>query len=228
MAASPISHLRIVRLLGKQRYLLASLFGFLIVGQLLQDFAGSRLVMYALLLLVVITGPLAVAASRAALAVTWVLAGAMLIPGVFSDFSGTPQAYQFSMLLGTVFFGFLAGLITKELLFRAQVVDGETLWAAVNVYILIGICFAFAYGGIASINQDVFVGRFMDRELTDQIYGFVYFSFVTLTTLGYGDITPNDTLVGTLTYIEALIGQLYVAILIARLVGSHISQRGDS
>lgn len=65
----------------------------------------------------------------------------------------------------------------------------------------------------------MFVGKITNAPLRDQMYGFVYFSFVTLTTLGYGDITPNNIVVGTATYFEALIGQLYVAIMIARLVG---------
>ena len=65
----------------------------------------------------------------------------------------------------------------------------------------------------------MFLGKIMDAPLRDQMYGFVYFSFITLTTLGYGDITPNNIVVGTVTYMEALMGQLYVAIMIARLVG---------
>ena len=58
---------------------------------------------------------------------------------------------------------------------------------------------------------------------------FVYFSFVTLTTLGYGDITPASPTVRTLTILEALVGQLFIGILIARLVSLQIAhaQRED-
>jgi hypothetical protein len=62
----------------------------------------------------------------------------------------------------------------------------------------------------------------------DLVLTFLYYSFTTLTTLGYGDIRPVTHAARMLSTGEALIGQLYVAILIARLVGSHISQRGDS
>jgi hypothetical protein len=95
----------------------------------------------------------------------------------------------------------------------------------VNVYVLIGLSFAFLYSVLALSSPDAFVGKFMSEPLRDQLLGFVYFSFVTLTTLGYGDITPNNTFVGTLTYLEALVGQLYVAIMIARLVGLYISSQ---
>jgi voltage-gated potassium channel len=53
---------------------------------------------------------------------------------------------------------------------------------------------------------------------------FSYYSFVTLTTLGYGDITPLTPVARSLSLLEAITGQLYIAILIARLVGIHIAQ----
>jgi len=96
---------------------------------------------------------------------------------------------------------------------------------AVNVYILTGLLFAFLYAGVATFDPSAFTGKFMDSPLRDQLYGFVYFSFVTLTTLGYGDLTPNNIIVGTLTYMEALFGQLYVAIMIVRLVGLYATKK---
>ena len=53
----------------------------------------------------------------------------------------------------------------------------------------------------------------------------MYFSFATLTTLGYGDIRPTDAAAGSLCAAEAFIGQLYLAIMIARMVGLYTSQR---
>ncbi len=61
--------------------------------------------------------------------------------------------------------------------------------------------------------------------MRQQLVGYVYFSFVTLSTLGYGDITPGNLLTGTFTYIEAILGQLYLAMMIARLVGLYIIKR---
>ena len=97
---------------------------------------------------------------------------------------------------------------------------------AVNVYVLIVIFFAFFYAVLSLLEPNAFIGKFMDQPLRDQVFGFVYFSFVTLTTLGFGDITPSGAFVATLTYLEALIGQLYVAIMIARLVGLYLTRRG--
>jgi voltage-gated potassium channel Kch len=55
----------------------------------------------------------------------------------------------------------------------------------------------------------------------------MYFSFVTLTTLGYGDITPINAFARTLAYLEAAAGQIYLTVLIASLVGMHITRRSD-
>jgi hypothetical protein len=53
---------------------------------------------------------------------------------------------------------------------------------------------------------------------------FIYYSFVTMSTLGYGDITPISNPARSLSLLEAVVGQLYIAILIAKLVGMHIAQ----
>jgi len=175
--------------------------------------------MYSILTLVVITGPLAASRGIASLIFTFTLAFLMLVLGLFSTVLDGVGYGLFSHILGILFFGFLSGLLLRNLLFTSEKVNAETLWMAVNVYILVGLFFAFLYAAIAFADPQMFVGKITDAPQRDQMYGFVYFSFVTLTTLGYGDITPNNIVVGTVTYFEALIGQLYVAITIARLVG---------
>jgi len=52
----------------------------------------------------------------------------------------------------------------------------------------------------------------------------IYYSFVTLTTVGYGDITPANSLTKSLTILEAIIGQLYLTVLVALLVGKYVSE----
>jgi hypothetical protein len=103
------------------------------------------------------------------------------------------------------------------LLVEQKTVSGETLWAAINVYVLIGMLFAFGYSIVAILEPEAFSGSLLNQD-QDLTQTFLYFSFVTMTTLGYGDITPKIQVAATLTYVQALIGQLYVAILIARLV----------
>ena len=82
------------------------------------------------------------------------------------------------------------------------------------MYLLVGLIFAYAFQVIY-----LFAGTPSYNNMNAYDFkGFLYFSFVTLTTVGYGDITPVHPLARSLANFEALIGQLYPAILIARLV----------
>ncbi len=225
MTANSIVHWPLVEALGKQRYLAFSLLAFLFTMPLIDDTSTfNRLLTYVVLTFVFITGPFAIASTPARLVTTIILALMVLLPGVASILGDYQVAYSYSLVAGILFFSFLAFLISKELLTDDTAVDSETLWAAANVYVLIGLCFAFSYAALATFQPDLFTGKFIDQPLRDQLFGYIYFSFVTLTTLGYGDITPNTTGAATLTYLEAVIGQLYIAIMLARLVGLYITR----
>lgn len=111
--------------------------------------------------------------------------------------------------------------------FRARNVSSEDrLYGSMAMYLVIGVLFGNIYSAInllapgsfdcaTSLCQGDFATKF---ELGWQLY----YSFVTLTTLGFGDIVPTTTLAGMLSSLEAIVGQLYVAIVIARLVGIHL------
>ena len=82
-----------------------------------------------------------------------------------------------------------------------------------------------ADGLIEHLQPGSFTGleEFMNQP--DDVLYFLYFSFVTMTTLGYGDISPITSYAMTATYLEAVFGQLYLAIMVARLVGMYIGER---
>jgi hypothetical protein len=100
----------------------------------------------------------------------------------------------------------------------------DTIAGAACVYLLIGLVFAVAFGLLERFS----LGSFTGLEAAEQpgIRDFsqlIYFSYVTVTTLGYGDIVPVGRGVRALAAGEAILGQLYLAILVARLIGLHIS-----
>jgi len=104
-----------------------------------------------------------------------------------------------------------------------NVVDINRLVGAMCIYEMIGIMWALFYTCIVDYSS----GAFADDALnaSSSFFEFVYYSFVTLTTLGYGDITPAGSFTKALAYMEALVGQLYVAVLVAGLVGAHLAGR---
>ncbi|MGI9325635.1 MAG: potassium channel family protein [Pseudomonadales bacterium] len=193
---------------------------------MVESVVGGWLLIYGVLTLVFITGPLAIARSNIALATAALLALLVLLPGIAAFVGDSEAIHRYSLLAGIPYFSFLAMLLIRDLLVDKGRVDAEKLWAAVNVYILIGVCFAFWYAALSAIDPAYFSGKFVEPGLPQQkLMGFVYFSFVTLTTLGYGDISANTPGVATLTYLEALIGQLYIAIMIARLVSLYSAKQ---
>jgi len=91
----------------------------------------------------------------------------------------------------------------------------DRVFGAVVLYLLIGLIAAFVYAAIHGINPDAFSKL---PSGNDDISDWLYFSFVTLTTVGYGDITPVARSARGIAMLEALVGQLYPAIIIARFV----------
>ncbi len=107
------------------------------------------------------------------------------------------------------------GLMLKRIL-QAQVVDFDVLCSAVAVYLLIGVTWALTYIAIDILDPTAF--EQLAVSAWDGGTDYVYFSFVTLTTLGYGDISPDGNFVRIWAVMEAGVGVLYLALLIARLV----------
>ena len=99
-------------------------------------------------------------------------------------------------------------------------VSHETVLGALCAYVLIGLLFAFLYLAVSELrDQPFFVqpGEHVQSE-------YVYFSFVTLTTLGFGDLSPSVGLPQALTALEALLGQVFLVTLVARLVTLWVRQ----
>jgi hypothetical protein len=102
----------------------------------------------------------------------------------------------------------------------ADIVNGETIFGALDVYIIFGMLFSAIYASIGAFSPSPFFGT--DASINSGSYQF--FSFVTFTTVGYGNLVPATQLGQSLAVIEALLGQVYLVTLVARLVGGF--QRG--
>ena len=116
-----------------------------------------------------------------------------------------------------------AVIAMKQILFSGQISTNK-LVGSVCIYLLIGVIWAILYLLIDILTVDAFRGLSTQTE-HQPIWEYVYFSFVTLTTLGYGDVSPLNEAARTLAYFEAICGQFYIAILVASLVGALMSDR---
>ena len=93
----------------------------------------------------------------------------------------------------------------------------------INIYLIIGFIWAHIYHLLERLIPHSFNIELAGEELFDRL---VYLSFVTLTTLGYGDITPQGPAAEVLVMLEAIIGQMYVPVFVTYLLSVHIGQRG--
>ena len=98
---------------------------------------------------------------------------------------------------------------------------------AVCVYLLLGVMWSIAYSVLEYLQPGSFKGL---TELATPAWNpdWIYFSFVTITTLGYGDITPLTQTARSLSFAEAIVGQFYIAVLVAGLVSAYISAKQGS
>jgi Ion channel len=105
-------------------------------------------------------------------------------------------------------------------IFRPGPITHMRIQGAIAVYLLFGISWAYGYVIVMHVNPHAFQSNTV--RLSQLPAEWMYFSFVTLTTLGYGEITPLSTPARSLAIGEALTGQLYLAVLLARLVAMGI------
>ena len=124
--------------------------------------------------------------------------------------------------------GLFCVAILADVLRRGRI-SADKICGAICVYLLIGFAWALGYGILELVNPASFSGLpeieandHVGRVMQLRYFSFGYFSFATLTTLGYGDILPRSPVARTLATLEAVIGQIYLTVLIARLVGLHI------
>jgi voltage-gated potassium channel len=122
-----------------------------------------------------------------------------------------------------VLIGFFCVTILSYVLRRGRV-NSDRIFAAICVYMLMGYGWSFVYSILVELQPQAFVATTEVglHDFVARLLQLRYFSFTTLTTVGYGDIVPHSALARTLTVLEAVMGQFYLVVLVGRLVGLHI------
>jgi hypothetical protein len=150
------------------------------------------------------------------------LAGAIVLLGSLHYIVQIKILDQLQLGLSAVFFMQMLVMIWIHIV-KENEVTTDLIMAAASAYILLGLVWAHAYYLLEIFHPNSFKGS---EKLGDDIWNFYYYSFVTLTTMGYGDILGITKSARALSILEAIAGQLYLAIMISRLVGLHASQSG--
>jgi voltage-gated potassium channel Kch len=163
-------------------------------------------------LLVAGLGGLGLGRGRAVVVLVLLFVASRALQGVYGG-AGVVTASDVFLTLAAV----LAGVAALREVLREGVVTGERLYAAISVYMLAGLAFALIYHALSRIEPGALIVAGTPSAALD-IETAIYFSFVTLATLGYGDVVPATAFARSLAICEAVGAQLFVAVLIARLV----------
>ncbi|HEU4391564.1 MAG TPA: ion channel [Blastocatellia bacterium] len=175
--------------------------------------------------LILITGVVVVAKTRAAMAVGTLAAVGTAVIGWIRLYAPSERLTILGVSLWIVFLVMLSWVILKRVFSEGKITI-HRIQGAVAAYLLLGVIWSGCYMLIMQVDPRAFnlPSTADDATLMSKL---VYFSFVSLTTVGYGDITAVHPMARSLAMLEALTGQLFPAILIARLVSMEVSHREE-
>jgi voltage-gated potassium channel len=209
------------------RFSLSSFLGALVLNLLISPFVdqlrGGTLIETMLMTLVLLCAVLSIAGGRGALVGVVLVAPAVI--GEWVNYS-RPELliYLAARGAGLLFIGFVVVQLLRFIVYAPRV-NSEVLCAAVAGYLLSGLAWSLAYALLGRLDPSSFVFT-LGPKSSQSMNGFtgLYFSFITLTTVGYGDIVPVSEVARMLAIVEAMFGMFYMALLIARLVSLYSSK----
>ena len=208
----------------KDRFLFLIVFivALIVLGPFLQGFIGLRYFMDLFFSIIFITTIYAASQKKHHI----IMAAILIIPALLAVW--LPDIPKYNTLL-TI--GYICGLIVfafavisiLTFIFSEQMVTRQTISAAVAVYLLLALMWSFIYRLIENLYPASFAVA--HAKLQDAYNIYLYFSLVTITTLGYGDITPIGSQAVSLAVLEAITGQIYLVVVVAWFVGLYVSRK---
>jgi voltage-gated potassium channel Kch len=183
------------------------------------DFTGGLIEFFVVANLLAAVLPIGSRRSRSTLIM---LVAVVALARPITAWSNHPALSAMTLGLWTLF-GLLAAANGLRFAMRAKQVDAEHLYGALSAYMLAGIFFGLFYWALEQIAPGTFTAAGNFSRVSA-----LYFSFVTLATVGYGDIVPRTDLARGLAIVEGVGGQLFLAVMVARLVSLYGQGRPPS
>ena len=207
--------------------LLIALSLFFIWAPFVEEIEGGELIVSGLFSLVLLAGVVAVADRKRVMVIAIVLAIPAIAGRWINHFHPDLIPPVVFLVAGLILIAFVVGNLLRFVL-RSPSVNTEVLCASISAYLMLGLIWTMAYwlvdqltpGGAFSFNTKT------GPQSMNEFNGF-YFSFITLSTVGYGDITPVSRIARWLAAMEAMTGLLYMTVLIARLVSLYSTAKSD-
>jgi hypothetical protein len=192
-----------------------------------EEVKGGDIIISILLSLVLLSAVLAVADRKGVFFIALVLAIPAIVGRWISHFRPDLVPPPVFLVAGLALIAFVVANLLLFVL-RAPSVNTEVLCASISAYLMLGLLWTVAYWLVAQVTPNAFAFN-TATGTKETMVGFnaFYFSFITLSTVGYGDIAPVSRIARWLAATEAMTGLLYVTVLIARLVSLYSTPKSQ-
>lgn len=204
-------------------YLFVSLIAFFIVNPFLVDNRISNVIMLIFFLFIIFFSVYSVVNKTLFVVISFLAILAFASYWYILWINQSVTAFVTHFIFNILFLTLLTFSVISSVT-RQHEITPDTLFGAICGYLLIGFIWSYFYLVIASIDPASFSLHIAHEPIRSHIDHFIYYSFVTLTTLGYGDIIALKSVARTFSWLEAVIGQVYLAVWISQLVGLRIMQ----
>jgi hypothetical protein len=191
-----------------------------------EEVKAGDLIVSILLSLVLLCAVLAVSDRKGVLLIALVLAIPAIAGRWINHFRPDLVPPAVFLIAGLVLVAFVVVNLLR-FVWRAPSVNVEVLCASISAYLMLGLMWTMAYWLVDQLTPGAFAFNTNAGRQSMNGFNAFYFSFVTLSTVGYGDITPVSKVARMLAAMEAMTGLLYVAVLIARLVALYSIPKSD-
>jgi signal transduction histidine kinase len=194
----------------------------LVLGPILEKFVAIRILIDIFLTAIVLSMLYIATYKKRLVQIGRLLAMVMLISLWLKYFFNYEVFAATSMMIG-VLFTIVVTAHTLAFIIKSETVTREVIYAAMVIYLLVAQLWALVYTFLDLIDPASFN---LPQGQSDFLI-FEYYSFVTLTTLGYGDITPLTKVAKAFSVLEAVVGQLYLVVVVAWFVGMRVSRKSN-
>lgn len=209
------------RFQGRFLYLLILILGMIIIVPLVENFVHLRIITDVFVTAVFITAAYAISQKKHHVLIAVLLVVPVLLSIWSEYFVNIPSLQIVGNLCGVVYFSY-AIIAILIFIYKQREVTRDLIAGAAVAYLMMALMWTFLYKSVELLQPGSF--SLPDTPFKSNKLIFVYYSFVTITTLGFGDITPTTSLASSLSILEALVGQLFLVVVVAWLVGVHVSQ----